>query len=76
MVVKASTKNQVSIPKLVRKNLNIKKEQKYNLSEINGSILLTPIPEDPVEYLYGILENEPSLTKDLLNERQRDLANE
>ena len=33
-------------------------------------------PEDPIEYLCGILKDRPSLTQALLEERRRDLQHE
>lgn len=75
-VVRASSKFQVAIPKSIRGKLNIKAGQCLSVSEVDGSILLTPIPENPIEFLCGILNDGPSATEELLKERKRDLRHE
>ncbi len=75
-VVRTSSKYQIAIPKTIRTRLHIKPGQKLSVSEADGSIVITPIPPDPVEFLYGILEGGPSMTEALLRERKRDLEHE
>jgi AbrB family looped-hinge helix DNA binding protein len=71
-IVRVSSRFQILIPKAIRNKLNIKAGQKLSVSEANGTIVITPIPSDPVDFLYGILKDEPSLTEELLKERARD----
>jgi AbrB family looped-hinge helix DNA binding protein len=75
-IVRASSKYQIAIPKAIRTKLNIKPGQKLSITESEGSMLVTPVPEDPVKYLCGILAGEPSMTAELLKERKRDLKHE
>lgn len=74
--VRASSKFQIAIPKIIRTKLNIKPGQKLDISEEGGVIVLTPLPPDPVDYLCGLFRGEPSMTRELLEERGRDLAHE
>ncbi len=75
-VVRASSKYQIAIPKAIRDKLRIKPGQKLAISEDDGVILVTPVPPDPVEFLCGIFEGQGSATKELLEERKRDLEHE
>lgn len=75
-VVRASSKYQIAIPKAIRSKLNIKPGQKLMISDRDGGILLTPIPEDPIGFLCGALKDEPSMTRELVEERKRDLRHE
>lgn len=74
--VRTSSKGQIAIPKRVRDRLHIKPGQRLAVREQNGSIMLTPIPDDPIEFLCGVFEDEPSMTDDLLREHARDLGHE
>lgn len=75
-IVRASSKFQIAIPKAIRNKLRIKPGQKLAVSESDGLIVLTPIPPDPVEFLCGILKDEPSMTEELIKDRKRDLEHE
>jgi len=44
--------------------------------DYRGAIYLIPIPDDPIEALYGVFAGEPSMTAELLAERERDNARE
>jgi|GEM_PF-454010 len=39
-------------------------------------ISLAPLPDDPVRFLCSILKDKPSMTRELLEERARDLEHE
>ena len=71
-IVRVSSKYQITIPKAIRDKLHIKPGQRLAVSEDDGAIVVTPIPPDPVEFLCGIFEGEPSMTKELLDERLRE----
>ncbi len=75
-IVRASSKYQIAIPKIIRDRLKIKPGQKLDVSEVDGAILLTPIPADPIDFLFGIFEGEPSVSRELIEERKRDLKHE
>lgn len=76
MIVTPSSKYQIAIPKTIRESLGIKVGQKLNITQSNGSMVITPVPSDPIEYLCGALADGPSLTNELLEERKRDLEHE
>jgi AbrB family looped-hinge helix DNA binding protein len=75
-IILVSSKYQIAIPKAIRTKLNIKPGQKLSITESDGSMLVTPIPADPVKFLYGIFKGQPSMTAELLKERKRDLKHE
>ena len=75
-IVRTSSKYQIAIPKRIRIKLGIKAGQRLSLTEKEGSLVLTPVPDDPIEYLCGIYKDGPSLTQALLEERARDLEHE
>ena len=75
-IVKASSKYQVAIPKRIRTKLGIKPGQRLLVSDKDGSVMFTPIPADPIAAFRGALKGQPSLTEELLRERQRDLEHE
>lgn len=64
------------MPKPLRDRLGIKPGCLLHVTDRNGSIVLTPVRADPIEYLRGRFKGEPSLTEELLRERARDLAHE
>ena len=75
-VVRTSSKYQVAIPKRIRTKLGIKPGQNLLVTDKEGSIMLTPVPSDPIDFLCGALKGEPSLTQELLDERARDREQE
>lgn len=75
-IVRASSKYQIAIPKRIRAKLGIKAGQRLSMTERDGGIFLAPLPDDPVEFLCGILKDKPSMTRELLEERARDLEHE
>ena len=64
------------IPLEIRKKLGIKPGQKVNLTLVDDKAVITPLPEDPIKALRGILKGKPSLTKALLAERKKDRERE
>jgi AbrB family looped-hinge helix DNA binding protein len=72
-IVRLSAKFQITIPKPIRGRLGIRPGQSFMVTEQDGAILFTPVPDDPIKLLCGCCKGEPSLTEELLRERQRDL---
>jgi AbrB family looped-hinge helix DNA binding protein len=70
-IVKTSAKGQIVIPAAIRKKLKIKHGQKVNLTLVEDNAVITPLPEDPIKSLRGILKGRPSMTKALLEDRKR-----
>ena len=72
-VVKIYAKGQIIIPKDIRAKLGIKAGKKASLRLVEDHLEIRPLPDDPIEYLTGILKDVPdSLSTELLNERKSD----
>ena len=71
-IVKTSSKGQMVIPKEIRDKLGIKPGKKVMLKVVGKHAEITPLPDDPIEYMCGILKGGPSLAEELLAERRRD----
>ena len=71
-----STQGRVLIPKEIRQKYGLKAGTKVRFVDYRGSVYLIPIPDDPITAMHGMLAGGPSLTADLLAERERDLARE
>ena len=74
--VVVSTKGWVVIPKKYRIKYGLQPGQKVNIVDYGGSLSIIPMPEDPVSALRGMFAGGPSLTEDLLTERQNAKAKE
>lgn len=53
MNITVSSKGQVVIPQGIREKLRIKKGQRVKIEEVGGTIVIVPIPKDPVKALKG-----------------------
>ena len=71
-IVKTSTKGQIVIPKEVREKLGITCGKKVLFRVVDKHAEITPLPDDPIKAMKGILKGGPSVTKELLEERKRD----
>ncbi len=71
-VVTASKKGQIVIPKDIRKQLKIAPGKRLLIHAEKDQVILTPLPDDPVDSFCGFFQAEDSLTKALLEERQKD----
>ncbi len=74
VIITASSRGQIVIPKDIRRDLNIVPGKKLSIKEDSGRILITPLPDDPVESFCGIFKEGPSLTTALIEERKEDKA--
>jgi AbrB family looped-hinge helix DNA binding protein len=68
--VKVLAKGQIVIPARLRKKHHIKPGQEIRVFEYDGLIYLVPPSSDPVGEAVGCLPKEPSLSEELLKERQ------
>jgi AbrB family looped-hinge helix DNA binding protein len=75
-IVTTSNRGQIVIPREIRKKLQISPGKKLLVKAEAGHILLTPLPDDPVEQFCGIFKEGSSLTKALLEERRKDRERE
>lgn len=71
-IVKTSSKGQIVIPKKIRQMLGIKPGKKVFIQVVDQHVEISPIPDDPVKALRGILKGGPSLAEELLAERKKD----
>jgi len=71
-IVTASVRGQIVIPKEVRKRLGITPGKRL-LGKVDGDqVVITPLPDDPVDAFCGIFSGGTSLTKALLDVRRKD----
>ena len=73
-----SKKGWVVIPAEIRKALDIQPGNKVVVMKGKKMIYLIPVPEDPIEWGFGLLAEDggPSLVEDLLEERRREIERE
>ena len=71
-----SAKGWLVIPKDLRDKYGLKTGSHVQVIDYDGSLSLVPLPEDPIAALYGMLQDGPSLTAELLKERARERARE
>lgn len=67
---KVSKKGWVVIPKIYRQKYNIKPGDEVRIIDYGGVLAVVPLPQDPIAALRGMFADGPSLTADLLAERQ------
>lgn len=75
-IVTTSNRGQIVIPKDIRKRLNIFPGKKLLIKAKRDQAVITPLPDDPVEYFCGFFKDRSSLTKALINERRRERERE
>ncbi len=71
-IVKTSSKGQVVIPKDIREKLGITPGKRLLFRVIENHAEITPLPDDPIKEMRGILRGGKSMAKALLKERQKD----
>jgi AbrB family looped-hinge helix DNA binding protein len=71
-VVKTSAKGQIVIPKEIREKLGITPGKRILLRLVNEHAEITPLPDDPIKEMRGILKGGKSLAKQLIAERKKD----
>jgi AbrB family looped-hinge helix DNA binding protein len=74
-ITKTHPKGQVVIPKAMRDQLGIKPGKMLSIERVGDHIEIRPLPDDPIEYLTGIFQDQPgSMATELLDEREKDDA--
>lgn len=74
---KVSAKGWIVIPVDIRKRYGIEPGDEVVIIDYGGSLGIVPQLDDPVAEACGILADEgPSLTRELLRERRRELERE
>ena len=75
-VVTASSRGQIVIPKKIRKRLNIVAGKRLSIKAEGDQVLLTLLPDDPVEAFCGIFKEKSLLTRALTEHRKKDKQRE
>jgi AbrB family looped-hinge helix DNA binding protein len=71
--VKTYPKGQIIIPKEIRNKLGIKPGKILSITLVKDHAEIRPLPDDPIEFLTGVLEDHPaSLAAELVKERKKD----
>ena len=71
-----SAKGWVVIPKSIRERHGLQKVSRVRVLDYGQMLAIVPLPDDPIEALHGMFEGGPSLTADLLAERELERAGE
>ena len=70
--VKVLNKGQIVIPAAIRKKYAIKPGSQVQMFEYGRLIYIVPHADDPVRNAKGCLPAKPSLSEELLSDRQRE----
>ena len=71
-IVKISSKGQIVIPKEIREKLGVTPGKKVLLRMVGKHAEITPLPDDSIKAMRGIIKGGKSMAKELLAERKRD----
>ena len=71
-VAKLSSKGQIVIPANIRKKYGLGPNSKVEIFDLDGQIVLCPIPEDPIEAAHGFLSSERSVSEMLKEAREEE----
>jgi len=71
-IIKTSAKGQIVIPKAAREKLGIQPGSKVFLRIVEDHAEITPLPDDPIKVMRGMIKGGKSLSKALLAERKKD----
>jgi AbrB family looped-hinge helix DNA binding protein len=74
--IKLSSRGQLVIPAEMRRLLDLERGTRFEVTVDDGQILLTPIRDEEWRSLRGMLEEGPSLTEELNDERRRERERE
>ena len=76
MKTTVSVRGQTVVPREIREKMGIVPKSKLEWQIVDGLIVVTPIPPDPVRASIGILKGRGLTTEDLLAERRKERQRE
>jgi AbrB family looped-hinge helix DNA binding protein len=71
-----SAKGWVVIPKAMREKHGLEKGSRVQIVDYGRVLAIVPLPDDPIEALHGMFAGGPSLTEELLAEREQERTRE
>ena len=71
-----SIRGQTVVPREIREKMGIEPQSKLEWQIVDGQIIVTPIPPDPVRASVGLLKGKGLTTEDLLAERKKERQRE
>jgi len=75
-IVIASARGQIVIPREIRRQLNITPGRRLLLKVVDDSVMIQPLPDDPVVAFCGIFGEGDSLTEALQENRKEEQQRE
>ncbi len=60
-----SSKGQIVIPKEIREKLHLKRGQKVRIEEVEGTIIIVPVPKNPIKAMKGMSTGFPESVKSI-----------
>ena len=76
MKTTVSVRGQTVVPREIREKMGIEPQSKLKWQIVDGQIIVTPIPPDPVRASVGLLKGKGLTTEDLLVERRKERQRE
>ena len=76
MKTTVSTRGQTVVPQDIREKMGIVPQSRLEWRIVDGLIVVTPIPPDPVRAAVGILAGRGLTTEELLAERKKERQRE
>ncbi len=71
-----SAKGWIVIPREIRRRYGLKRGDKVDVVDAGGVITIVPTEKDPIEALFGVFAEGPSLTEGLLADRREEREGE
>ena len=71
-----STKGWIVVPKEMRVKYNLRPGTKVQIVDYGEGLAIVPLPSDPIAALRGMFAGSPSLTNDLIRDREQSKEKE
>ncbi len=76
LIATSSNRGQIVIPKEIRKALDISAGRKFSVRHDGENIILTPLPDNPVEAFCGVFKAQTSLVNALTDHKKEEKSHE